>query len=202
MEEKIIGPRTSHEEFFTKHLKLDRPEFAGIAEAVAAGDIAKADKIFADAMRANPKCPKLKDAWIEETNRCSEKQKEGLINRAYDVMDYKFISCGIPWHFADHKIDWEFNPTYNGYKEWPWQLSRHPEWTMLAKYYLLTGDDFSAFKMAKIIAQWLSKAAAMPHRAPRSTAVVSRPMQAYTATMTAQSTGSVKNMGICPRKAE
>ena len=43
MEEKIIGPRTSHEEFFTKHLKLDRPEFAGIAEAVAKGEFDDAD---------------------------------------------------------------------------------------------------------------------------------------------------------------
>ena len=158
MEEKIIGPRTSHEEFFTKHLKLDRPEFDGIAEAVAAGDIAKADKIFADAMRANPKCPKLKDAWVEETNRCSEKQKEALLKRAYDVMDYKFISCGIPWHFADHKIDWEFNPTYNAYKEWPWQLSRHPEWTVLAKYYLLTGDEKAAETYSDMLDSWIKQA--------------------------------------------
>ena len=46
MEEKMIGPRTSHEEFFTKHIDLTRPEFSGIAEAVAAGNIALADKIL------------------------------------------------------------------------------------------------------------------------------------------------------------
>ena len=116
MEEKIIGPRTSHEEFFTKRIDLTRPEFAGIAEAVEKGDIALADKIFADAMRANEQSKKLRDVWAKEVEEASDKLKESYVTRAADIMDYKVVSCGIPWHFADHKIDWEFNPTYNGYR--------------------------------------------------------------------------------------
>jgi len=158
MEEKIIGPRTSHAEFFTEHLKLDRPEFAGISEAVAAGDIAKADKIFADAMRANTQADKLLQVWKNEVAALSDKQKNDIINRAQDIMDYKVISCGIPWHFADHKIDWEFNPTYNAYKEWPWQLSRHPEWSILAKYYLLTGDEKAAETYSDMLDSWIKQA--------------------------------------------
>ena len=158
MEEKTIGPRTSHEEFFTKHIDLTRPEFAGITEAVENGDIALADKIFADAMRSNEQSKKLREVWVREVASLSEKQKEAILTRAADIMDYKVISCGIPWHFADHKIDWEFNPTYNAYNEWPWQLSRHPEWTILAKYYLLTGDEKAAETYSDMLDSWVKQA--------------------------------------------
>ena len=159
MEEKIIGPRTSHKEFFTRVIDLSRPEFSGIAEAVANDDIATADKIFADAMRyKNPQKDKLKAVWTGEVERADEKAIEGFTKRAIDAMDYKVISCGIPWHFTDHKIDWEFNPTYNAYKEWPWQLSRHPEWSALAKYYLHTGDEKAAQTYADMLDSWLKQA--------------------------------------------
>ena len=158
MEEQKIGPLTSPEEFFTKCLKLDRPEFAGIAEAVACGDIAKADKIFADAMRAYPKSKLLRDAWASEVAGYGAEYRETLKKRAADIMDYKVVSCGVPWHFADHKIDWEFNPTYNGYKEWPWQLSRHPEWSLLAKYYLMTGDEQAAVTYSDMLDSWIKQA--------------------------------------------
>ena len=159
MEEKIIGPRTSHKEFFLEHVDLTRPEFSGIAGAIEKGDIALADKIFADAMRTkNPQKDKLKAVWVSEVERADEKARAGFTARAKDAMEYKMISCGIPWHFADHKIDWEFNPTYNAYKEWPWQLSRHPEWTALAKYYLLTGDENAAKTYADMLDSWLKQA--------------------------------------------
>ena len=159
MEEKMIGPRTSHKEFFLEHLDLTRPEFSGIAEAVANGDIAKADKIFADAMRfKNPQKDKLLAVKKKEVASLSQKAIDGCVARAKDIMDYKVISCGIPWHFADHKIDWEFNPTYNAYKEWPWQLSRHPEWNVLSNYYLLTGDENAAKTYADMLDSWLKQA--------------------------------------------
>ena len=159
MEEKIIGPRTSHKEFFTRIIDLTRPEFAGIAEAVEQDDIAKADKIFADAMRyKNPHKDKLKAVWVKEITSASQRVKDGTIARAKDAMEYKVSSCGIPWHFKDHKIDWEFNPTYNAYKEWPWQLSRHPEWSALAKYYILTGDEQAAQTYADMLDSWLKQA--------------------------------------------
>ena len=159
MEEKIIGPRTSHKEFFLQHLKLDLPELAGIREAAEKDDIALADKLFADAMRKTHRhIPKLKAVWEAEVANMSENLKASTIARAKDVMDYKVISCGIPWHFKDHKIDWEFNPTYNGYKEWPWQLSRHPEWSVLAKYYLLTGDEQAAVTYSDMLDSWVKQA--------------------------------------------
>ena len=159
MEEKIIGPRTSHKEFFTRVIDLTRPEFAGIAEAVEKDDIALADKIFADAMRyKNPQKDKLKAVWEKEIARTDEKGIAAITKTAKDAMEYKMISCGIPWHFEDHKVDWEFNPTYNAYKEWPWQLSRHAEWRALAKYYLITGDEKAAQTYADMLDSWIKQA--------------------------------------------
>jgi len=158
MSEITIGPRTSHREFFEKHVNLALPQFAGIKDALEKDDIALADKIFADAMRKEPMVEKLKNVWQNDVDGFSEKLKEGFIARAKDIMDYKVISCGIPYHFKDHKIDWEFNATYNNYCEWPWQLSRHPEWSHLAKYYLLTGDEQAAQTYADMLDSWLKQA--------------------------------------------
>ena len=117
MSELIQGPRTSHREFFEKHLNLELPQFSGIKEALSANDIALADKIFADAMRNDPLKEKLKAVWQKDVDSLSESSKESYKARARDIMDYKVISCGIPYHFKDHKIDWEFNATYNNYCE-------------------------------------------------------------------------------------
>lgn len=158
MSEITVGPRTSHKDFFEKHVNLDLPQFAGIRDALRANDIALADKIFAQAMKKDPKNQKLKNVWQKDVCALSESSKEKFAERARDIMDYKVISCGIPYHFKDHKIDWEFNATYNNYCEWPWQLSRHPEWSHLAKYYLISGDEQAAKTYADMLESWLRQA--------------------------------------------
>ena len=98
----------------------------------------------------------------------SDGERRALTARAQDIMDYKMISCGIPWHFKDHVIDWEFNPTYNGYKEWPWQLSRHDELYQLALYYTLTKDESAARTYAEMLESWIRQALVpvdLPHNA-------------------------------------
>ncbi len=152
------GPRTSHREFFEEHVNLEIPELSGIKEALGKDDIPAADKIFADYMRKSPDIGKLTAAWKREVQSLSGDRKESFIKKARDIMDYHFVSCGIPYHFADHKVDWEFNPTYNGYKEWPWQLSRHPEFSHLAKYYLLTGDENAAKTYSDMLTGWIRQA--------------------------------------------
>ena len=157
-EEIMKGPRTSHADFFINCLKDDTETLRAVRAAAERGDIALADKLFADFARANPQIGKLTAGWRAEVASLSEKGKASLISRAKDIMEYKVISCGIPWHFTEKKIDWFFNPTYNGYKEWPWQLSRHPEWSILAKYYLLTGDGAAAETYSDMLDSWIKQA--------------------------------------------
>ena len=169
METHQFGPRTSHKDFFLKYVDLDRPEFHGIRNAAEQGDIALADRLFADAMKhCNPQKELLRNEWATGVAHLSEKERAKLLQHAEDAMDYKMNSCGIPWHFKDHHIDWEFNPTYNNYSEWPWQLSRHAEWNALARYYLLTGDEKAARTYADMLDSWLRQAVVpvdLPHNA-------------------------------------
>ncbi len=159
MEDIIKGPRTSNAEFLAKHLNTNTPGLEKVKTFMDAGDIKAAEKIFADYVRGFLQPQKLNRGWFSPV---SEEYKANLKERATDIMDYKFKSCGIPYHFADHKIDWYFNPTYNGYKEWPWQLSRHPELTALAEYYTYTGDEAAAKTWVDMIDSWFEQAVVPP----------------------------------------
>lgn len=168
MENKLIGPRTSHKEFFSLHVDLSHPLLAGLREAVEMDDMEQADRIFANAMRNNPQKELLRGYYTKTMASIGDEERKKLIDRAQKIMDYQVCSCGIPWHFKDHVIDWEFNPTYNGYVEWPWQLSRHEEWHQLARYYTLTKDENAARTYADMLDSWLRQAVVpvdLPHNA-------------------------------------
>ncbi len=149
------GPRTSEKDFFEKHLDTTIPELSSIPECMKNGDIVKARKIFADYVRSFLQPEKLISHWLRTP---SEDRLKSITAQAKDVMDYKFNSCGIPWQFADKKIDWYANPTYNNYCEWPWQLSRHPEFSKLAEYYCYTGDETAAKTFVDMINSWFEQA--------------------------------------------
>lgn len=155
-EEIKHGPRTSDERFLSELIDTSVPELSGIDELVRSGHTNEAKHRFAEYIRTFLSHKKLIRDWVGAT--CSEDALARLTAKARDVMDYKFVSCGIPWQFKDKKIDWEFNPTYNAYCEWPWQLSRHPEWSTLAQYYVATGDENAAKTYADMLYSWLDQA--------------------------------------------
>ena len=165
--EITIGPRTSEKEFFEEHLDTTIPALSDIPECVQNGDMVKARKIFADHVRSFLQPQKLLRIWLDKTN---DERVSSITERARDVMDYKFVSCGIPWQFTDKKVDWFSNPTYNDYKEWPWQLSRHPEFSVLAEYYLYTKDENAAKTWVDMINSWFEQAVA-PVNEPSNTTV-------------------------------
>ena len=81
---------------------------------------------------------------------------------ARDTMDYRFTVCGVPYQFKDHKIDWGFNPTYNGYREWPWQFARMNFLPDLAAYYRKTGDERAAQTFVDIVGGFIDTALPPP----------------------------------------
>ena len=85
---------------------------------------------------------------------------------ARNTMDYRFTVCGVPYQFKDHKIDWEFNPTYNGYREWPWQFARMNFLPDLAAYYRKTGDEKAAQTFVDIVGGFIDTALPPPPDAP------------------------------------
>ena len=69
------------------------------------------------------------------------------------------ISVGVPCDYGrDQEIDWCANPTYNGYKEWTWQLNRHHELKMLAHEYNRTKNIQWAKLAAELFESWVKQA--------------------------------------------
>ncbi len=81
---------------------------------------------------------------------------------AEDAMNYRFTVCGTPIVFADHKIDWNANPTYNNYCEWPWQFARHWFLRNLADYYAASGDESAARTWVDIVTSFIDGAPPPP----------------------------------------
>ncbi len=164
--EITVGPRTSEKEFFEDHLDTTIPALSGIPECVKNGDMATARKIFADYIRSFLQPEKLIHSWLKKPDG---EQLERITARAKDIMDYKFRSCGIPWQFKDKKVDWSFNPTYNEYKEWPWQLSRHYDLSALAEYYCYTHDENAAKTYVDMLNSWFEQAVVPINQHPSAT---------------------------------
>ena len=163
----VAGPRTTPEEFFTKHLDTTIPALASIPAKMAAGDLAGAEKVFAGHVRATLRNDALNKDWLGR--KYKGKELRALTRRAEEIMDYRLSSCGMPHHFTDHKVDWNLNPTFNKYKEWTWQLSRHPFWTTLAEYYTATGDEKAVTVWIDMISSWFDQALVPKKAGPGAT---------------------------------
>lgn len=73
------------------------------------------------------------------------------------ILQGTLISCSTPFTFKG-EVDWFSNPTFNQYKEWTWQLSRHPEWGILAERYRATGDERFAEAFVRFFKSWVKQA--------------------------------------------
>lgn len=139
--------------FFTDCVDSSIPALSGLPALARQGDFAAAQKIFADYVRSqlNP------GLYLSGRREELTAERDKVIEKADSVLGHTFISCRVPHTFGPD-IDWEHNPTYNGYEEWPWQLNRHPEWKYLAQGYLLTGDEKYAREWAAQLVSWARQA--------------------------------------------
>ena len=129
------------------------------AAFAAVGDTNAADRLFAGCARRDAlDSRKVNASWY--SGRLTAKGRDRLRRQAEAIMDYRLSACGVPHHFKDHKIDWTFNPTYNGYREWPWQLGRQKFLDTLAEYYVRLGHDERA------AATWRDMVESLIDRAP------------------------------------
>ena len=171
------GPGTSVEDFFGKYVDCSIPELGEIPARMAAGDTNAANRIFADYVRATLDSRKVNAAWYK--GRLTARGRERLRRDAEAIMDYRVSACGVPYHFKDHKIDWTFNPTYNGYREWPWQLGRQKFFTTLAEYYVRLGrDERAAATWRDMVSGWIEQAPPPPDGTPQGRPVTWRTLDA------------------------
>jgi len=125
----------SDREFFLSHLDRRIPAFAPIRSAAEAGNLAESRRLLAAYIRDAVEPEKLSEAL-----HLPDPDKDEVIKKAELARRHYMVSCGIPYDFGDKPVDWMFNPTANQYREWPYQLNRHPEWISLARAFRLTGD--------------------------------------------------------------
>ena len=161
------GPRTTPNEFFTQHLNTQIPALSGIPERMRSGDVAGAEKIFAAYLRATLKPEVLNRGWLQRTY--TEKEKRGKLKAAEATMSGLLSSCGTPHQFPDGKIDWHANPTFNKYREWTWQLSRHPFWSNLAECYTFSKNERLARAWTEQVSSWFDQAICPEKASPYAT---------------------------------
>ena len=148
----------SDEKFFTETLDDTVPACHEAKMRFLAGDLAGAKETIVAHFGASLK----KKAYFDIAyNRrfMEENADEEKVCRAADViLGGTLSSVGIPYTFPDGKVDWEFNPTYNNYSEWTWQLSRHPCFLTLARAYQLSGKEVYAQGFSRLMNSWLDQA--------------------------------------------
>ncbi|MBN1935242.1 MAG: alginate lyase family protein [Anaerolineae bacterium] len=150
------GPRLSDAEFFAK-IDTTHPGLEGILQAAKQEDWAAARRLFAAQVRRTLQPDRF--FKIERPFRGTHFMYEGETaeQAAERILRGELISCSTPHQFGD-TVDWFINPTFNQYKEWTWQLSRHPEWGILAERYRGTGDERFAAVLVRFFTSWVRQA--------------------------------------------
>jgi hypothetical protein len=154
-----IGPRVTDADFFGALLDTDRPGLQGIPAVVARGDYAAARQMFAAEVRRTLQPERFLS--IERVFRGNHFMRPGerVAEAAERILRLELISCSTPHQFVG-EVDWFANPTFNQYREWTWQLSRHPEWAVLAEQYRATGDERYAAGFVRLFQSWVCQAVA------------------------------------------
>ncbi len=143
----------SDEKLFNEVIDLNFPGLERIKSESNKKNYAECRKILAETFRKSL-VPDLFFTTLENNGEVEETKE--LIDSAEKAVRHYVVSCGIPYDFNGKPIDWTFNPTYNGYKEWSWQLSRHNEWTTLARAYRATKNKKYAKACEELFESWFS----------------------------------------------
>lgn len=161
--------RLTHMDFFTRCLNPAFPGLEGVDVLAKQGDMEAAEKQFGGFLRAclNPDVyfgagwnrrftPAEWDSMpprggldteplnfvLDHSARCDNISLPGETTRdvARRVMRGDVVSCWIEHDFGG-EIQWDANPTPDGYGEWTWQLNRHHEWETLGYCYAHSGEE-------------------------------------------------------------
>ena len=153
-----IGPILSDARFFGELLDGTYPGLETIPALAEKGDYKACRKVFAEFIRGY-----LQPETFFKTrpNGGEVEWNADLEEHAERACRHYMESCFIPHQFGE-KVDWFLNPTYNGYPEWTWQLSRHAELQTLAKAYRVTGNEQYADACAELFDSWVKQAVAPP----------------------------------------
>lgn len=147
------------EKFYLEVLNTDIPELALAAERWRSGKAAEAERTFADYIKSVLKPELYFQTPATDYDNQWKNKNESEVSTANRICEGKLMSCGVMHDFGSvDRVNWEHNPTYNGYEEWPWQLNRHPEFQLLGSVYRKTGDEKYACAYATLLRSWIESA--------------------------------------------
>jgi len=152
----MSGPRITDAEFFQK-IDTTRPGLGEIPAAAARGDFGRARALFAAEARRSLQPENFFKVRREFRGQHFMIEGETAAEAAERILQGELISCSTPFRFSG-EVNWFSNPTFNQYKEWTWQLSRHPEWAILAERYRETGDERFAESFVRYFVSWVRQA--------------------------------------------
>ena len=151
--ENLIGPILTDEELFealnTKDKRLQQ-----IKESIPLVGIDKAKADLCDYVRGTLN----KEAFFKiPSKKQPDTLSDSLRAEAERALEHYMISCGTPMKF-EGSVDWFANPTFNQYREWTWQLSRHYQVFSLGRMYYYTKEEKYAECAVNLIDSWLNQA--------------------------------------------
>ena len=144
-------------QFYKAALDRNIPEMQECYELFSAGKGEEANAHFTKYVREHLDYEKfftlqlVKDFYSHNTN-------EQIIATADRAAAGHVSSCGVSYVCEDlSKLDWSYNPTENNYGEWVWQLSRHGNFTHIARAWELTKDEKYLKTFITLISTWLEQ---------------------------------------------
>ena len=155
------GPRLGDMAFFNA-LDLERHGLEAVREAVSRADWQAARGAFVRYLKSRER-PFWFSNWRERRDPHHRHEVE-LVRVGDDAISHvdlklaekatenTLTSCDVD-HIFGHEINWELNPI--DYREWTWQLSRHPFWVTLGQAYWKTGDEKFARAFVRQMTHWV-----------------------------------------------
>lgn len=142
------------EQFYCEELDKSIPELSNIGEVFKKLGVKAAEKQLGDYIRKTLRPDKyFRIPYYERENKWADPSEDDYA-AAERIITGEIISEGVAYKFPNGEVDWEFNPTFNAFKEWTFCLSRHHEWRCLGRCYRETGDERYAKCFIKYLMSW------------------------------------------------
>lgn len=159
MNDKRTGPLLSDERFFLECLNLDYEGMEAVKDSAARRDWAGARREMAAYIRRTLEPERFFQIPYEVPENIYKYPDESDEEACRRICDHTLISVGVPCVYGKGQpVDWQANPTYNGYREWTWQLSRHNDIKLLAHEYRRTKKKILADTAAELFTSWVRQA--------------------------------------------
>ncbi len=147
----------SEKQFYTEELDYKIPAMERAKELYLAGDVAGAEHTFAEYFKTALDPEHYFEGGHEIGQGSSTQDVEySIIENADRICRGIVRSCSYTHDFGGD-IDWSFNGTPDGYREWLWQLNRHNVFKIIAYAYLETGDEKYAECFNRNMKNWIEK---------------------------------------------